>query len=81
MNVGMNTIIKDEEGKITFVTAIPNIGNRKTKKGVNSFFKASSKKKFAVFLQLTESQKILHQRSQWKPLKSCNAESTALSCR
>lgn len=46
MNVGMKTIIKDEEGKINFVTAISNIGNRKTKKGVNSFFKVSSKKKF-----------------------------------
>ena len=63
MNLGMNLAIEAEEGKINLATVIPKIENRKIKKGMNSFFKVSNKKKLAVFLQLTESQKILHQRS------------------
>ena len=66
MNLGMNLAIEAEGGGgggINFATVIPKIENRKIKKGMNSFLKDSNKKKLVVFLQLTESQKILHQRS------------------
>lgn len=80
MNLEMNLAIEAEDGKINFATVIPKIENRKIKKGMNSFFKVINKKKLAVFLQLTESQRYCTKEVSGN-LKTCNAKSTALSCR